>query len=179
MGLKDLDVGDLTERKKLRERLQCKSFKWYLDNVIPQKFIPDENVYAYGHVKSERGLCLDTLQRLENKGTVVLGVYHCQEGGSSAQMFSISREHELRREATCVDIGKPLQNGVYNVVLQECDDKNAVVFEHEQGGQLRHKERGLCLDVEGVESGGDVLMTRCEKNKASQQWKFDKYFKLD
>ncbi|VDK84358.1 unnamed protein product, partial [Cylicostephanus goldi] len=67
MGLKDLDVGDLTERKKLRERLQCKSFKWFLDNVIPQKFIPDENVYAYGHVKGENGLCLDTLQRLENK----------------------------------------------------------------------------------------------------------------
>ncbi|CAJ0600290.1 unnamed protein product [Cylicocyclus nassatus] len=178
MGLKDLDVGDLTERKKLRERLQCKSFKWFLDNVIPQKFIPDENVYAYGHVKGENGLCLDTLQRLENKGTVVLGVFSCQEGGSSAQMFSISKEHELRREATCVDVGSPVRHGVYKAVLQECDDKNPIEFEHDQNGQIRHKGRGLCLDVENVSSGGDVLFARCVLDKASQLWSFDKYFEL-
>ncbi|VDM73844.1 unnamed protein product [Strongylus vulgaris] len=93
-------------------------------------------------------------------------------------MFSISKEHELRREATCVDIGKPIRQGVYSVVLQECDDKNPVEFEHEQNGPIRHKERGLCLDVEDIPSGGDVLLARCEPGKASQQWSFDKYFQL-
>src|SRR6478736_1752498 len=64
MGLKDKDVGDLSERIALRKRLNCKSFKWYLDNVIPEKFIPDENVASYGLVRNpESQLCLDTLQR--------------------------------------------------------------------------------------------------------------------
>ena len=48
--LQDKDAGDLTERIELRKRLKCKSFKWFLDNVYPEKFIPDENVVGYGMV---------------------------------------------------------------------------------------------------------------------------------
>lgn len=52
------DWGDVTERKELRNRLQCKSFKWYLDNIYPQKFILDEDAIAYGRVSLlMAGLC--------------------------------------------------------------------------------------------------------------------------
>jgi len=36
-------------RKKLRKDLGCKSFKWFLDNVYPELFIPGEAV-AHGEV---------------------------------------------------------------------------------------------------------------------------------
>lgn len=49
--LKGKDIGDISERVSLRKRLKCKNFKWFLDNIYPEKFIPDENVLAYGMVK--------------------------------------------------------------------------------------------------------------------------------
>jgi len=44
------DYGDITSRKELRRKLKCKSFKWYLENIYPELFIPGDAV-ASGEVK--------------------------------------------------------------------------------------------------------------------------------
>ena len=38
---KNVTFGSIATRLQLREKLQCKSFKWYLDNVYPDLNIPD------------------------------------------------------------------------------------------------------------------------------------------
>ena len=56
------NYGDVSSRKELRSRLQCKSFSWYLDNVYPEMFRPEKSLRK-GKIKSAvNGLCLTAPQ---------------------------------------------------------------------------------------------------------------------
>ncbi|KAI0220451.1 putative N-acetylgalactosaminyltransferase 9 [Lamellibrachia satsuma] len=115
--LKDTDCGDISERIALRKRLQCHSFKWYIDNVYPDKFIPDENVIAWGQVRNPgTTLCLDTLAANEHS-SYRLALFSCQKGTN--QLFSLSMNHELRREFQCA---VALDGTGPDVLMDTCQD---------------------------------------------------------
>ena len=79
----NIDPGDLTHQKTLRNELNCKSFKWFLNHVAPdmvQRYPPfvDAPKFASGAVQSLSNprLCLDNLGNLFHEK---LGVAECSD----------------------------------------------------------------------------------------------------
>uniref|UniRef100_A0A914KS89 Polypeptide N-acetylgalactosaminyltransferase n=1 Tax=Meloidogyne incognita TaxID=6306 RepID=A0A914KS89_MELIC len=164
------DVGDLNERKKLKEKLKCKDFKWYLDNVIPEKFIPDEEVHGFGALQNVASqLCLDTLQK-EEKTTTPLFVFSCQGGASSAQVFSLSKKNQLRREITCAE-ARESEKVVYLVPNCDLGNKNQL-WEQTKDGLMKNLGTNLCLESLNAKNGDQVPLEICDKDKLTQKWEF-------
>ncbi|CAG2170736.1 unnamed protein product, partial [Oppiella nova] len=60
---KKTEMGDTESRKQLRRDLQCKSFRWYLENIYPESSMPLD-YYSLGDIKNiENNNCLDTYGR--------------------------------------------------------------------------------------------------------------------
>lgn len=61
-----LDMGDITEQLKLKERLKCKSFKWFMENVahdLTAKFPELPPNLHWGEVKKPFFICFAPLNR--------------------------------------------------------------------------------------------------------------------
>ncbi|KAJ8916512.1 hypothetical protein NQ315_000154 [Exocentrus adspersus] len=160
-------VGDLTHRKQLRQKLRCKSFKWYLDNVYPEKFVPDENVQAYGQARTEFDMCLDDLQLAEDK-VGPLGLYQCHPYLAMSQFFSLSHKGELRKENFCAEVFNEK-----DVQLTECHGrKREQYWVLYRNGTVFSPSTNKCLSSEGVTNGKGVKVHAC-KDSVYQRWRFD------
>jgi hypothetical protein len=79
------NYGDVSDRKALRRKLGCKSFKWYLDNIYPELFIPGEAV-ASGEVSFRKFTFITFSVRL----STCLQILDCITQGSVTHLFKRS-----------------------------------------------------------------------------------------
>jgi hypothetical protein len=74
-------VYSIDDRLALKERLHCKSFSWYLDNVYPQLKqlkMPASDVTT--SAMRQGNMCLDTLGHLVDN---TLGIFLCHNSGGN------------------------------------------------------------------------------------------------
>lgn len=97
-----LDIGDTSEYKALRQRLNCSSFKWFLDNVayeMAEKYpLPPANL-VWGEMRNEqhKDKCADTLG---NSFGRPVGISGCHGQGGN-QLFRINVEGEWSSNEQC------------------------------------------------------------------------------
>ncbi|KAK3908178.1 Putative polypeptide N-acetylgalactosaminyltransferase 9 [Frankliniella fusca] len=158
---KDLgDYGDVTMRKDLRKRLGCKSFKWYLDNIYPELFVPGEAV-ASGEVRNMGfggKTCLDSPAR-KNDLHKPAGLYPCHGQGGN-QVRNGDSGMCLDSEASEEDYHKPL--GVWQCHMEGGNQ----YWMLSKTGEVRRDE--ACLDY----SGQDVILYPCHGSKGNQYWQY-------
>jgi len=178
------DIGDLSERQAIKERRECKSFKWFLETVYPHKYVMDEQSVAWGRLRARatpggKQACIDHLQRdMAHKLTsYTLGEYPCHGFLGSSQYYTVSKQGQFRNEYMCGEVAESRDNNdkVTKVRMTACNLRNSNqkwVLSTE--GELRHENSGLCLDMGQGTAGQEVVMKPCDKRPA-QVWTFDFY----
>ncbi|XP_020281572.1 putative polypeptide N-acetylgalactosaminyltransferase 9 isoform X1 [Pseudomyrmex gracilis] len=163
------NYGDVSERKALRKKLGCKSFKWYLDNVYPELFIPGEAV-ASGEVRNlgEGGnTCLDSPARKADLHKPC-GLYPCHRQGGN-QYWMLSKTGEIRRDESCLDYSGS------DVILYPCHGSkgNQQWIYNSQTNHIRHGSSDKCLAI--TENKQQLVMEECSPNAPRQRWSFENY----
>jgi len=164
-NLKPSMGGDVSDRKALRKNLHCHSFKWYLENIIPELEIPDQNPFGRGDVKNMgTGTCLDTLAQNNQGGNP--GLYPCHGLGTN-QFFMLTRKYEIWHDTLCLDF-----SGLAKAQLWPCHRLGGnQKWVHVQGGLIKHEVSEKCL--EGHDS--EVSLVHCDDRNLYQKWEFQFY----
>ncbi|XP_021331085.2 probable polypeptide N-acetylgalactosaminyltransferase 8 isoform X1 [Danio rerio] len=174
-----IDIGDLSERKKLRERMNCKPFKWYLENVYTE-LNPMDDLLGYGALINDlqTGLCLDKGPSEEN--TPIL--YPCHFLTSQVFFYTTSGE---------ILVG-PLQPLLHsrNRCLADpgsgrfpefswCSDTEKpkhMYWDFKQGQAIQNRDTKRCLEISTKQTGdykNNVFIQECR----NQHWRIQHVIK--
>ncbi|NWV94577.1 GALT6 acetylgalactosaminyltransferase, partial [Machaerirhynchus nigripectus] len=162
--------GDITERRRLRERLHCRNFTWYLQNIYPEMFVPDLTPTFYGAIKNEgTKSCLDVGEN--NHGGKPLIMYPCHGLGGN-QYFEYTSQRELRH-----NIGKELclRAGAGAAELGECQFRGkpgrvpaSEEWDLAQNRLIKNLASGMCLTARGKHPA----LVPCDLTDPHQLWSF-------
>ncbi|XP_013140709.1 PREDICTED: N-acetylgalactosaminyltransferase 6-like [Papilio polytes] len=170
-----IDTGDISHQKKLREKLQCKSFRWFMTQIafdLTAKYPPVEpEPFAEGRIRAgaDGQLCCD-LRRGEQGAALALAV--CERSAAAEQHFLLSWHKDIRSKDRnmCWDV--PDSRPEQPIILYSCHlgGGNQLWRYHPATKQLKHGGNENCLEWEA--SGRKVFINRCSGARA-QQWDID------
>lgn len=170
---RDIDPGDLTEQRALRERLHCKPFRWYMKRIafdLPVKYPPIEpSPFADGKVRpvSDDKLCVDMQHGGQNDK---LYIKPCSDtGGEQLFIFSWHKDIRSKSRNMCWDL--PESSPKSPILLYSCHlgGGNQLWRYDVVNKQIKHGEGGKhCLELSAQSDA--VYISPCVTAREAQQW---------
>ncbi|XP_067138577.1 putative polypeptide N-acetylgalactosaminyltransferase 10 isoform X2 [Centruroides vittatus] len=173
-----LEVNDLSRQKELRKKLNCKPFKWFMENVAfdqLKKYPPIEPPdFAKGEIRNVGSdLCVDTRFRGQNER---FGLEKCikdsiNQGGEQQFVLTWHKDIRPKKRSVCFDVSSPEPHAP--VVLWSCHGlQGNQLWKYDLTNRhLVHPVTGNCLDCDGERK--EIFMGPCDTDKLSQHWKFE------
>ncbi|XP_020311280.1 polypeptide N-acetylgalactosaminyltransferase 18-like isoform X1 [Oncorhynchus kisutch] len=166
-----IDIGDLSERKALRNRLLCKSFSWFLANIYSEMRTYSDTV-AYGVLKNalRSDLCLD--QGPDSDNIPILYVCH----GMTPQNVYYTNTQQLHLGVLSPTIDDDDNKCLVDVNsrprLLECSYATAkrmkLAWQFTQGGSIENRKSKHCLELvesSEMEFGYQLAIQKCSGQK--------------
>ncbi|XP_067405977.1 polypeptide N-acetylgalactosaminyltransferase 3 isoform X2 [Emydura macquarii macquarii] len=168
--VKQRTFGDISKRLDLRQRLQCKNFTWYLNNVYPEAYVPDLHPPLSGFLKNVgRSLCLDVGEN--NHGGKPLIMYTCHGLGGN-QYFEYSEHSEIRhniQKELCMYASQgSVQLRVCNYRGQKTFTPGEEKWELQKDQLLYNAALNMCL----TGNGEHPSLVSCNPSDMFQKWVF-------
>nr|XP_046235225.1 probable polypeptide N-acetylgalactosaminyltransferase 8 [Scatophagus argus] len=173
-----IDIGDVSERKKLRERLNCKPFKWYLENVYPQ-LDPLDDLLGYGVLINDLkpDLCIDQ-GTVPGNTPIVYACHrytpqHCYYLTKGHLYIGGIKSHKYNSNRCLVDPGTGVYPGLYECKIAK-QKKFHMLWDFKQKGPIQNRETKRCLEIAmGADGYYKLVVQQC----SGQSWKIENLIK--
>uniref|UniRef100_A0A0B7BR61 Ricin B lectin domain-containing protein n=1 Tax=Arion vulgaris TaxID=1028688 RepID=A0A0B7BR61_9EUPU len=161
-----LNIGDVTERKALRERLKCQSFDWYMKVVHTTDIYIPINTTAIGRITSmqDSSLCIKANLESSANDTIYVAKCHAQTG---SQYFYLTKENQIRRDKHCM-----FYDADKEVIAREVCSTTTGQWEYRADNTIRPIGTDRCISLSNGQS--NIIMAICNSSDINQQWNWSR-----
>ncbi|XP_014217204.1 N-acetylgalactosaminyltransferase 6 [Copidosoma floridanum] len=180
--MRELDPGSLSEQKALREKLKCKSFKWFMENVafdLVETYPPVEpDDFAYGEIRNigEKNYCLHAKDK--ERRDLEISVEFCKKDNPKIrgdQEFQLTWHKDIRpkKSMLCLDVARGDDKAP--ITLYPCHGKQGNQFwTYDMTKKwLKHGYNNKCLDMDPLSK--KAFVAHCNFTIFTQKWSIEHF----